>query len=304
MLINWLKRVSVQSRIIFAIALLFHQDFAFAGKTTNISELNGLQIAASSASHEWLRQRNKGQSQWVNQLANDQDGSLECPICFESLLEKRTLVVSQCGHLLCETCSIESSRDPVQKNACPMCRSEHWRDQMVLVDYFSAGAHDLAVKVGGLDSFTENFSEVAFDPQLGVGLTDVSGLTWYEAVKVKKYVFSGCTFRRMQSGQVRLMYLDQAEAYCKKRNARLPTEEEFDVLRQSMYFLDSPSLYDSTPALADMSRNEFWSSARVPKNSSEDTSEYSPKAYCFSGIDGRMKRQIISSFKAAVLCVR
>ncbi|KFB52192.1 Dpse\GA26569-PA-like protein [Anopheles sinensis] len=52
--------------------------------------------------------------------------TLICPICFESLMDRKVLV-TVCGHLFCELC-IRTAREKVKK--CPICQKRNSERQL------------------------------------------------------------------------------------------------------------------------------------------------------------------------------
>ena len=283
----------------------------------------GLKIKGSAATLEWLKYWIQNHLVWMNQLHEDKNiidiiqamgGDLEgaeivelskrlqeCPICLERFHESKELIVSGCDHLFCQGCLNNAKRYENLKryddviSGCPLCRAPDWSKNTLKLSYTPGETQDLEVgdfSIHPAVNFTPVTEEPTEEPLLGAGLKDLGGVTWYPIVRKKVRVWSGLWFHPVPTTETRLMTHDKAEAYCRKKWARLPSGADFNRLKRLMGYPVFQHLYDTIPGLSEVRSNSFW------------TSELS----IFWGERGEIKPVVPADYKgvptAAVLCVR
>ena len=75
-----------------------------------------------------LEQENTKQEEFENQYES-------CPICFDPLYRTELLVLSHCGHLLCQRCFERISPQRIEGIRCPQCRASHIESGSLRVHY-------------------------------------------------------------------------------------------------------------------------------------------------------------------------
>ena len=96
------------------------------GQTLNMSELLKLQLKVSEISEENKKRVAALQAKFEKVEIEAYD---ECPVCYSSISVKNTCCMPNCDHKMCKNCYY-NWLDKQEKNTCPMCREEVFKNNL------------------------------------------------------------------------------------------------------------------------------------------------------------------------------